>query len=43
MRGQVCPIIYHDIESLAELGDKKVDSMSTFCFPAQQVNRCHGK
>ena len=28
----MCPIIYHDIKSLVELGDKKVDSVSAFCF-----------
>ncbi|MEK7082006.1 MAG: NUDIX hydrolase, partial [Patescibacteria group bacterium] len=32
LRGQMCPVIYHDIESLAELNDKKVDSVSAFCF-----------
>jgi len=44
MRGQVCPIIYRDIESLAELGDlpdgkagKKVDSVSAFCFCGKKL------
>lgn len=32
LRGQMCPVVYHDIESLAELGGKKVDSVSAFCF-----------
>ena len=37
MRGQVCPIIYHDIKSLAELGGKKVDSVSAFCFCSDKL------
>lgn len=32
LRGQMCPIIYHDVESFTELGGKKVDSVSAFCF-----------